>query len=97
MAANNADNVDALRRLTAARIEDVYSCLVNNDSVDVDDVLEDIEQIFEALYSLDSVVRLSEDIFRDILAAKRILENISRSHSRTPRIFSGIPDDHYMI
>lgn len=86
-----ANNVDELRRLTVARIEDVYSRLVNNDSLNVDDVLDDIEQIFEALYSLDSVVRLSEDIFRDILAAKRILENISRSHSRTPRIFSGIP------
>lgn len=86
-----ANNVDALRRLTVARIEDVYSRLVNNDSVDVDDVLEDIEHIFQAVYSLDSVVRLSDDIFRDILAAKRILENISISHSRTPRIFSGIP------
>ena len=53
-----ANNVDELRRLTVARIEDVYSRLVNNDSLNVDDVLDDIEQIFEALYSLDSVIRL---------------------------------------
>ena len=52
------NNVDELRRLTVARIEDVYSRLVNNDSLNVDDVLDDIEQIFEALYSLDSVIRL---------------------------------------
>lgn len=85
---------EELRRLTIVRIDNVYSTLSNDSGilgVDIDDVLEDVEQIFEALYILDSVVRLSEDIFCDILSAKKILENISTSRSRTPKIFSGTP------
>ena len=86
--ADNVEGVEELRRLTVERIDHVYSTLMNN-AVDINDVLEDVEQIFEALYVIDSVVGLSEDIFRDILSAKGILENISRS--RTTRIFSGAP------
>ena len=69
-------NVEELRRLTVARTESVYSALTNN-SADIDDVLEEVEQILKALNTIDPVVRLSEDIFRDILSAKRMLENIS--------------------
>ena len=54
-------NVEELRRLTVARTESVYSALTNN-SADIDDVLEEVEQILKALNTIDSVVRLSEDI-----------------------------------
>ena len=83
-------NVEELRRLTVARTESVYSALTNN-SADIDDVLEEVEQILKVLNTIDSVVRLSEDIFRDILSAKRILEHISTSRSRTPKNNSGVP------
>ena len=86
--ADNYYYYEELMRLTIARIDNVHSSLVSR-SVEVDDILEDVERIFEALNILDSVLRLSEDIFRDILSAKKILENISKSHSRTPRVFSG--------
>ena len=83
-------NVEELRRLTVARTKSVYSALTNN-SADIDDVLKEVEQILKALNTIDSVFRLSEDIFRDILSAKRMLENISTSRSRTPKNNSGVP------
>ena len=86
----NMAAVEELRGLIVLRIEGVCSALTNN-SADVDDVLEEVEQIFEALNRIDSIVRLSEDIFRDILSAKKLLENISKSRSRIPLNISGIP------
>ena len=71
-------------------IDNVYSTLMTNNSPDVDDILEEVELVFEALNSIDSVVRLSEDIFRDFLSAKRLLENVSKTRSRVPKNISGV-------
>jgi hypothetical protein len=43
-------------------------------SLEVIEILEEVELTFEALHTLDSNVRIPQDIFRDLLTAKRMLE-----------------------
>ena len=74
--------------LTIVRIQKIHSTLIN-DSGNIEEFLKR-RTIFEALYALDFVVRLSEEIFHYILSAKRILENVLCCHSRIPGIFSGL-------
>ena len=75
---------DELKRLTVKKLEYIHSSLQNN-SLEV----EEVELTFEALHALDSNVRLPEDIFRDLLTAKRILEKTVKTCSRTPMVFTG--------
>ena len=79
---------DELKRLTVTKLEYIHSSLQNN-SLEVNEILEEVELTFEALHALDSNVRLPEDIFRDLLTAKSILEKSVKTCSRTPMVFTG--------
>ena len=59
--------------------------------LDVQEALEKIEQIVEAVNCLDSVMRLPEDVYRDISAARRIIENSSATSARTLRVNTNMP------
>lgn len=90
MAANA--EVEELRKLVIEKIEEVCCSLVNNRVVlNLEDVLETIDQIVQAIHCLDSVTRLPENIYQEISAAKRIIENSHSTSTRTPRIFTGVP------
>ena len=64
---------DELKRLTVMKLEYIQSSLQTN-SLEVIEILEEVELTFEALHTLDSNVRIPQDIFRDLLTAKRMLE-----------------------
>ena len=88
----DSGEVEELRRLVIAKTEDVCFSLVNFSAVlNVEDELERIDQIIEAVHCLDSAIRLPEDISRYISTAKRIIENSSSTSSGTPRILTGVP------
>ena len=48
---------DELKRLTVTKLEYIHSSLQNN-SLEVNEILEELELTFEALHPLDSNVRL---------------------------------------
>ena len=48
---------DELKRLTVTKLEYIHSSLQNN-SLEVNEILEEVELTFEALHPLDSNVRL---------------------------------------
>ena len=52
----------------------ICSSLQNN-SLDLTEILEEVELAFEALHALDSNVRIPLDIFCDLFTAKRIQQN----------------------
>ena len=80
MAANS--DVDKLRKLTIGKIENVYSSLLNPSlAFDAESVLDDIQQIVEAVHCLDSVARLPKDIYSDIVAGKKIIAKVPTSSS----------------
>ena len=62
-----ADSVAALRQLVERELRNSSSV-----STDNSEALEKIDQVIVALNVLDSVVRLTEDIYGDISAARRI-------------------------
>ena len=64
---------DELKRLTVIKPEHIHSSLQNN-SLEVNEILQELELTFEALHPLDSNVRIPQDIFCDLPTAKRILE-----------------------
>ena len=74
--------------ITVTKLEYIHSSLQNN-SLEVHEILEEVELTFEALHALDSNVRLPEDIFRDLLTAKSILEKSVKTCSQTPMVFTG--------
>ena len=87
---------DELKRLTVTKREYIHSSLQNN-SLEVNEILEEVELTFEALHASDSNVRLPEDIFRDLLTAKRILEKGVKTCSRAPMVFTGAVKRPYDI
>ena len=92
MAASGHLALDDLRKLVIEKIEDVCSSLLHpSEILDVEDVLEKIDQIVEAVHCLDSSIRLPEDIYRDISTAKKIIEKSSSTSTRTPRIHTNMP------
>ena len=86
--AENTD-LEELKILVIERLKNI-SEIVTNRHVDLEDVVEEVEGIMEAICVLDSALRLPENIFRDALNAKVLLESIAKSRSRTPRLFSGV-------
>ena len=69
MAASGHLALDDLRKLVIEKIEDVWSSLLHpSEILDVEDVLEKIDQIVEAVHCLDSSIRLPEDIYAPINA-----------------------------
>jgi len=58
---------------------------------DVQEALEKIDQIVDAVNRLDSVTRLPEDVYRDLSIARRIIERSSTTSARTPRVNTGMP------
>ena len=60
----NSDGLTAveLKRLTVRKLEYICSSLQNN-SLDVNEILEEVELAFEALHALDSNVRIPQDFF----------------------------------
>ena len=92
MAASGYLALDDLRKLVIEKIEDVCSSLLHpSEILDVEDVLEKIDQIVEAVHCLDSSIRLPEDIYRDISTAKKIIEKSSSTSTRTPWIQTNMP------
>ena len=63
-----ADCVEGLRNLVLGEIERVFpvSWSAPSQMFDVQEVLEKIDQIVEAINCLDSVTRLPEDVYRDL-------------------------------
>ena len=86
----NSDGVtaDELKRLTVSKLEYICSSLENN-SLDVNEILEEVELAFEALHALDSNVRIPQHFFCDLLTAKGILQNKAKVCSRTPKVLTG--------
>ena len=85
-----ADSVAGLRQLVIREIENICSSL-STEPTQQFDTLEKIDQVVVAINFLDSVVRLPEDVYGDISAARRILENLSSTSVRTPQISSNMP------
>lgn len=79
---------EELKRLTVIKLEHIHFYLQNK-TLEVNEILEEVELAFEALHTLDSNVRIPQDIFRDLLTAKRILEKNVKTCSRTPKVFTG--------
>ena len=73
-----------VRQLVERELRDISSSV----STDPTQTLDKIDQVVVAVNFLDSVVRLPEDVYGDILAARRILENLSSTSVRTPQINS---------
>ena len=72
-----ADSVAALRQLVERELRNISSSV----STDPMRTLVKNDQVAVPVNFLDSVVRLNEDIYGDILAARRILENLSSTFS----------------
>ena len=73
-------------------IESICCSLRNPNAVlDVQEALETIDQIVYGVDCLDSVMRLPDDVYRDISSAKRIIENASSASARTPGIITNMP------
>lgn len=86
------DCVEGLRGLVLGEIESVSRVLVGPSRMfDVQEALEKIDQIVEAINCLDSVTRLPEDVYRDLSIARGIIERSSATSARTPRVNTGIP------
>ena len=47
------------------------------EKMDADEALENIDQIFKAVNCLDSLLRLPDDVYWNISAARHILENLT--------------------
>ena len=92
---NMADDLaNAARMLSMAvklKIENVCCSLTNPvGTLDADEALENIDQIFNAVNCLDSLMRLADDVYRNISSARNILKNLSRTSARTPRVNTSI-------
>ena len=72
-----ADSVAALCQLVERELRNISSSV----STDPMRTLVKIDQVAVAVNFLDCVVRLNEDIYGDISAARRILENLSSTFS----------------
>ena len=68
------------------------SCSLTNpvETLDADEALESIDQIFNAVDCLDSQTGLLDDVYRNISSARNILKNLSRTSARTPRVNTSI-------
>ena len=90
-----ADSVEGLHNLTCIVLEEIESIshiLVGPSQMfDVQEALEKIDQIVDAVNCLDSVTRLPEDVYRDLSIARRIIERSSNTSARTPRVNTGMP------
>ena len=87
-----ADSVEGLRNLVAGEIRSICPSLTDPAQIlDIEETLERIDYIVEAVNCLDSVMRLPEDVYRDISAARRIIENSSATSARTPRVNTNMP------
>lgn len=53
--------------------------------LDAEEALENIDQIVSAVSSLDSLIGVPDDVYRDISPATRIVENSTLASARTPR------------
>jgi len=86
------DPVEGLRIPVVRVIESICCSLRNPNAVlDVQEALETIDQIVYGVDCLDSVMRLPDDVYRDISSANRIIENASSISVSTPRIITNVP------
>ena len=73
------------------KIENVCCSLTNPvGTLDADEVLQNIDQIFNAVNCLDSLMGLPDDVYRNISSARNILKNLSRTSARTPGVNTSI-------
>ena len=82
---NVVDNLaDAARILSGCSLRNPFETL------DADEAVENIDQILNAVNCLNSLMRLSDDVYRNISSARNIPKNISRRSARTPRVNTSI-------
>ena len=84
--------VEGLRNLVLGEIESISRILVGPSQMSaVQETLEKIDQIVEAINCLESVTRLPEGVYRDPSIARGIIERSSATSARTPLVNTGIP------
>ena len=77
--------------LVKDKIESVCFTLTNSvGTCDAEEALNDIDLIVGVVSCFDSVVRVPEDVYQDILTARRMIENSSQASMRTPSIKTSI-------
>ena len=75
-----ADCVEGLHNLVFGEIESISHISVGPSQMfDVQEALEKIDQIVDAVICLDSVIRLLEDVYRDLslLSVARMTPNVA--------------------
>ena len=70
--------MEELIQIVRQSIEKVCSKLNASNDIDFDDVLTTVELLVDAISFLDSVASLPEDIYSDVLAARRAIEGASK-------------------
>ena len=88
------DLANAARMLSMAvklKIENVCCSLTNPvETLDIDEALGNIDQILNAVNCLDSLMRLPDDVYRNISALRNILKNSRRTSVRILRVNTSI-------
>ena len=85
--ANTGSSVESLCNLVKDKIVNVCSSLTNSvGTCDAEEALHVIVLIFSAVNCLDSVMRVPDDVYRDIRTARRMTENSRQASMRTSTV-----------